>query len=337
MGIFNTQENRIRCGRCNTEFDLNKNKDGCPLCGFNRYNLPQKEEAINKIATSQNKEDKIENESNNLTKRWMGIPPLQNLNSGTVLTDEEKKTWGSWLMVNDLFSIKFFARFLAWNMHESKSVYLNFYSCVDSSIRLMYQNNLGEFKGFPANIKEENLQKDGAARRFVYHFIKTGINMGLMQVRVIKESTKDIWNEDWRNIEITLTKEGLEFARLKNEVFDDKNENQVLTSEESEWFINYLRKIEKSGYREYSTLKEVVTFLKKGKDSKDLIIWFENNPLYKEYVSKRTKRGKDDKEYLRAQLHNYAQSFASSKISLLRELGIVKNKRNDYTIIGELK
>ena len=78
---------------------------------------------------------------------------------------------------------------------------------------------------------------------------------------------------------------------MKNEVFDNKNENQVLTSEESEWFISYLKKIEKGGYREYSTLKEVASFLKKGKNGRDLILWFENNIMYREYISKRTKRG----------------------------------------------
>ena len=36
MGLFTTQENRIRCGKCNTEFDLIKNPDGCPLCGFGK-------------------------------------------------------------------------------------------------------------------------------------------------------------------------------------------------------------------------------------------------------------------------------------------------------------
>ena len=46
MGLF-SQENMIKCGKCSTEFDLGKNKGGCPLCGFGRSSVevkPIKEE-----------------------------------------------------------------------------------------------------------------------------------------------------------------------------------------------------------------------------------------------------------------------------------------------------
>jgi len=33
MGIF-PPENRIKCGNCGTEFDFNRNTNGCPLCNF---------------------------------------------------------------------------------------------------------------------------------------------------------------------------------------------------------------------------------------------------------------------------------------------------------------
>ena len=50
----------------------------------------------------------------------------------------------------------------------------------------------------------------------------------------------------------------------------------------------------------------------------------------------RIKKGGKNKEVFEKQLGNYSKSYAASKISLLRELGAIRNKRNDYTIIGEI-
>ena len=46
MVLFTTQENRIKCGRCNTGFDLNKNMGGCPLCGFGKKAFKESVEEI---------------------------------------------------------------------------------------------------------------------------------------------------------------------------------------------------------------------------------------------------------------------------------------------------
>ena len=60
------------------------------------------------------------------------------------------------------------------------------------------------------------------------------------------------------------------------------------------------------------------------------------NPKFKKYILSRSERARvDDKKY-KKQVYNYARSFASAKVSLLREFGVVKNKRNDYTMTGDL-
>jgi len=84
-------------------------------------------------------------------------------------------------------------------------------------------------------------------------------------------------------------------------------------------------------------LKEVYDFLKTGNNgNQDLWDWFEDNEKFQEYIKYRSEKAKNDDRIFRKQLHNYARTFASAKISLLRELGLVKNKRNDYTIVGEM-
>jgi len=328
MGLFTTQENRIKCGRCGTEFDLNKNKDGCPLCGFGRHTF---KESVD-IKPSKKKE-----EINEL-KEFVSIPPSINLRSGTIFVDEETKIWGSWLMFNDFFAPKFLARVLAWKIKKENLDYVPLLSLIEDSVKVIKKYGLTELKGFPNKIKEpDNLQKDNAVGRLVHHFLRTAVKMGFFEVRPLNSKVKDIWKEDWDKIEITLTKEGLEFAQLKNFIFDENKKEQILTPEERDWLLNYLKKIDRQGYREYHVLKEVYNFLKKGHNgNEDLWNWFENNKAYRNYILQRSKRAQEDTKIFKKQIYNYARTFASAKISLLRELGLVKNKRNDYTIIGDM-
>jgi len=330
MSIFNIQENRIKCGRCGTEFDLNKNKGKCPLCGFGRSTFkeassinPLKEEA--KVAISD---------------EFLSIPPSITLNSGNIHTNEETETWGSWLMVNDFFSIKLLSRILAWKITKEDSNYINLMTLIKDSVTLIQKYNLSKLKGFPSKIENtENLQKDSAVRRLVYHFLSTGRDMGLFDLKPVDDSVskEDVWNQKWEEILITLTEEGLQFAKLKNHIFDEGKTEQVLSIEEKGWLTNYLKEIDKKKYKEYTILKEVYDFLKEGHNGKDdLWGWFENNQKFRDYILGRIKKLKKDPKIFQKQLHNYARTFAAAKVSLLRELGVVKNKRNDYTIISNL-
>ncbi len=322
MEALNIQENKIKCGQCGTEFDLNKNL-GCPLCGFGRElhkgaKIPLVKEGA-----------KIE-----ISDEFLSIPQNMELSPGNVYPNDAD-VWGSWLMFNDFFAPKFLTRVLAWKIKKENSKYIVLSSLIEDAVKLIKKYELSRFKGFPNQIKEpDNLQKDNAVCRLVNHFFGTSIDMGFFKLK-----SEGAWSEPWDKIEITLTKEGLEFSQLRNRVFDDHEEEQILSPEEKSWLLNYLNKIDKrDGYKEYSTLKEVYDFLKAGNNGKqDLWDWFENNKKYTDYIKRTSIRGKDNPELLKKQISNYARTFASAKVSLLRELGVVKNKRNDYTIVGELK
>lgn len=330
MKSFNMQENRIKCGRCGTEFDLNKNKEGCPLCGLKKELY--KDLRIGKELVKEKAKALILNE-------FLSIPPSLKLRPGKVNTDDGTEIWGSWLMFNDFFAPKFLARVLAWKIKKENLEYVVLNSLIEDAVELIEKYELSRFKGFPNQIKKpNNLQRDNAVCRLVYHFLRTAIDMGFFEENPVDTKVQDVWGEPWEKIEITLTKEGLEFAQLRNLIFDENKNEQILCPEEKEWLIDYLKEIDKQGYREYSVLKEVYDFLKDGHNgNKDLWNWFETNKKFQDHILQKSKRAQKDNEVFKKQLYNYARTFASAKISLLRELGVVKNKRNDYTIIGELK
>ena len=79
MGLFTTQENRIRCGKCNTEFDLNKNSDGCPMCGFGKKTA---KEGVTEVKTIS---QKIQDEQASM---YFQIPPSLRLSSGKVISND---------------------------------------------------------------------------------------------------------------------------------------------------------------------------------------------------------------------------------------------------------
>jgi len=341
-----SQENRIKCGRCETEFDLNKNDFGCPLCKFGNESFSEKEtiefipiekyprNEIMKISPNFLSKEKIDINVPEIYKapNYLPIPPKMNLKSGEVFSDEETRTWGSWLMFNDFFAPKFLARVLAWKLNEENGGEVRLDSLMEDSIGIIKKNKLSKLKGFP------NLKKDPNGNRLVNHFLMSATKMGFFNVMAINSKTKDVWRENWKNVKITLTKEGLNFARLKNPIFDGNQKDQVLSMEESEWLINHLKQIDKKGYREYTNLKEVYDFLKAGNNgNKDLWKWFEDQSRFRKYIKERSKKARESEEAFNRQLSNYAKTFTSAKISLLRELGIIKNKRNDYAILEELK
>src|SRR3989338_4335581 len=323
MKLFSKQENRIRCGRCGTEFDLAKNKDSCPLCGFGKKSFAESPLEFSK---------KEETPKTQASVEFFGIPPELTLQRGKVTTHRETQTWGSWLMFNDFFAQKFISRVLAWKMHKEKKDFVFLSDLMEETIGLIAKHHLSQLKGFP------NLDKDRKGGRLVYHFLRTFVNMGLIDASVDEKKGDEIWSENWTKIKISLTKQGLEFARIKNSVFDEGKKEQILSLEEKNWLVDCLKSIDKEGYKEYSILRQVYDFLKSGKNgNKDLWKWFEDNKKFCDYIHERSERAQKDPKIFKQQIHNYARTFASAKISLLRELGVVKNKRNDYTIVGDLR
>ena len=320
MYMYDLQGNWIKCGKCGTEFDLNKNENGCPLCGFGEETAAviRKEKFMSK---------------REIEKNYLSIPPYIELKKGKPIIDEETRVWGSWVMFNDFFAPKFLARILAWKSKDEELEYVLLNDLIGSAKEVIEKYNLSRFKGFPNEVKN-----DSAIGRLVHHFLKTATKMGFFDIMAKEGNTKDMWKENWDKILITLTREGLDFARLKNQIFDEEKENQVLREEEKRFIVDHLKQIDVLGYREFSILKEVYELLKEGNNgNQDLWNWFENNKRFRDYIQKTSKRAKDSEEAYRRQLHNYAKTFASSKVSLLRELNVVRNRRNDYTIVGEFE
>lgn len=320
MYIYNLQGNWIKCGKCGTEFDLDKNRNGCPLCSFGKVTavVTEKETYTSRLE---------------IEKSCLSIPPHIELKRGKPIVDEETRVWGSWVMFNDFFAPKFLARRLAWELKDEKSDYVLLYDFIADAKKTILRHNLSRFKGFPNDVGN-----DSAIGRLVHHFLKTAAWMGFFDVKIRNGNSRNIWKENWDNILVNLTMEGLNFAQLRNLIFDKNEETQVLTEEEKIFIINHLRQIDSLGYREYSTLKEIYEFLKKGNNgNRDLWNWFENKEMYQDYIRRTSKRARYSEEAYRRQLRNYAKTFASSKVSLLRELNLVKNKRNDYTIVGEFE
>jgi ribosomal protein L37E len=316
-----SNENRIQCGNCGTQFDLNKNTEGCPLCGFGRDVIQKTISHISPPVTY--KKDR--------SQRLYDIPPDIELKSGNVKIDDETKTWGSWLMFNDFFAPKFLIRILANKLQKEKTEYIMLDALMKDAIENIEKYGLSQLKGFP------NLKKDYSGDRLVNHFLRTFYKMGLLEVKTDNNENGDIWKEEWRKIFVTLSKEGLEFAQLKNPLFDEEKHEQILNTEEKEWIISHLKKIDGQGYKEYSTLKEVYDFLCQGHNgNNDLWDWFKNQEKYQNHIKQRSEGARNNPDVYNRQLHNYSRSFSSAKISLLRELGVIKNRRNDYSIIGEL-
>jgi ribosomal protein L37E len=331
MGIFNTKrENIVKCGKCSTEFDLELNKEGCPLCGFGKNKETASSSSL-QIPTSDMMKDICNTEHSN--RNYLAIPPQIKSSQGKPILDDEAKFVGLWGMFNDYFSGKGLLRVCANMIYSGKEENVTLSNLVETVKEVIKQENLSSLKGFPNNIRNES-----SVNRLVYHFLVGFHRMGLFRVELKEPGKKDsIWNQDWDEILVRPTSEGLEFARLKNKVFDEKKyEDQTLTKEESDWLLNYLKKIDKDGFKEYTLLKEIVSFMKKGKTGKDLEKWFAKEKKFESYLRSWSAKTNNAKEF-EEQISSLATTFSASKISLLRELGIIKNERNKFDVIGELR
>jgi len=328
MAIYNvpkksigiSDENWIKCGRCNTEFDLNKN-NGCPLCGFSRKGS---------YSDLQLHEKKIPADRGT---NYLRIPKNDfKLKSGEPVIDDETQAVGSWGMFNSFFPGKAVSRILCNTLLDTKTESITLRELVNTTTEVIIDNGLTKFRGFP-----NNPDKESSIGRLVYHFIKTFAKMGLLNAYSDGRSGESVWKEDWSNIEVSLTKEGFEFAELKNKLYDNHEASQILTTEEKKWLMDYLIKIDNMGYREYSILKEIYTFIKEGHNGKDeLWDWFSKNHNFREYIKKDSRKA-NDHEAFEKQIVNLSMTFAAGKLALLRELGFIANKRNDYTILEEMK
>ena len=245
MGFFNSTENRVKCGKCNTEFDFSRN-NGCPLCGLgNKASVRSSDKKLLVMSTTQ--------------INYLEVPKEIKVKSGKVTTSKETKAIGSWGMFNSFFPGKATLRILANSLHESKKESIPLNDLVKRCSEVFKIYELSSFRGFPNDPDSES-----SIGRLVNHFIKTFTDMGFLKARAIISTRDSLWDEPWANIEIAITKEGLEFAKINNALLDEQKETQVLTNEEKVWLLAYLKLIDQD-YKEFTMLLAVYKFIKSGK------------------------------------------------------------------------
>jgi len=260
--------------------------------------------------------------------RYLMPPPeLENLPNGKVITDSrEAKYVGALGLFNSFFPVKAVLRVLTHMMKENDGKPVSLQQLVDRSVEVFVATGLSGYRGFP--MRRKGKRGEGSAiGRLVWHFIVPARNMGLI------EADGKIPTRGWDSVRVSVTKEGWEFARLENRLLDGKERVQVLSEAEREWMLSHLRKIDEKGYKEYSFLLRIFEELKRG--NTDIAAWLERDKQFNEYV-KSWSRKKGDPSEFRKQIRNMAVMFAQGKIALLRELGVISNKRNEYTVIGQL-
>jgi hypothetical protein len=254
-------------------------------------------------------------------------PELKNLTTGRAMADSaEAKHVGTWGQFNSFFPVKAVLRILAHMVEENDGKPVNLQQLVDKSIEVFRVAGLSQYRGFPMRRKGK-AEKESAIGRLVWHFIIPARKMGLI------EADNEIPIRAWDKANVSITREGLEFARLENLVFDKKGREQVLSGAERGWVLNYLKKIDGEGYKEYSFLTRIFEELKNGNTK--IAAWLEKDEEFNKYVKSWSKKGKNPKEF-KKQIEHVAAMFAQGKIALLRELGLISNKRNDYAIVGTL-
>jgi hypothetical protein len=268
---------------------------------------------------------------------------IDNLRNGKTIKYEEKKidennrlnSVGSWGQFNSFFPIKASLRILAnyINFHGKESI--NLESFVNLCLKEFRKNSYNKLRGFPSTVK------DTAKGRFVWHFLTPAFEMGLIDLVESKLDYEGLPTSllDWDQVNISLTQQGLLFAKLPNNIFDNISVEQVLTKEETEWLISYLKEVDQNGYKEYSILKGVYDFLAEGNDGKeDLFEWFRKNEVFTNYIKSWSRKAqRNDFDAFNDQINNISITYSSSKVALLRELGVIVNKRNDYKILRVFK
>ncbi len=250
--------------------------------------------------------------------------PLQFTKVGKIEKESTTaKYMGSWGQFNSFFPVKAVLRVLSNSMSQNEQA-ISLQVLLERSLEAFKERQLQNFRGFP-----KNYRRDSSVGRLVGHFISTSEEMGL----IAADGEISTAPHSWANILLSVTKEGWEFAELENNLFDYKAKEQVLTKSEKAWMINYLRQIDVRGFKEFSLLNRVYEQLKKG--NQDISNWLKQDNAFKEYVQSWSRKDSGNKEF-EEQLETVSNTFAQSKIALLRELGVIKNQRGDYTLIGSL-
>ena len=228
--------------------------------------------------------------------------------------------FGTWGMFNSYIPGKAALRILTNLIDRSSGMPVKFSDLVDECVTYFSRSGLYKYRGFPKKTSES------ARGRLETHLIMPFHEMGLMRVYGEK-----------RELHVMITKGGLAFAKLQNPLLDGGNKTKLLSEEEREWLISHLKSIDKAGFKEFTMLKGLTQFLEnEERRFEDIVNWFKNNQEFVNWL-KTGSRYRDDPNAFSGQLQNVARTFASGKIALLRELGLLSTKRATYHVLRSLE
>ncbi|MFX0199992.1 MAG: hypothetical protein ACFFCW_28055 [Candidatus Hodarchaeota archaeon] len=232
----------------------------------------------------------------------------------------KKAEFGAWGMFNSFAPGKVALRILINLIDDQKEGFVKFSHLVDACITEFSRSGLYRYRGFPKKTSES------ARSRLAMHLIMPYNDMGLIRV----------YHEE-KDPRILITKDGFHFSKLHNPLLNSGDKSKYLSEEESTWLICHLKKIEGQGYKEFSMLRNLAKFLAKSDvNFHDIANWFRNNKDFEEWL-KVGSRYRDNPKAFSRQLENVARTFASGKIALLRELGIVTDTRATYRVLRNLE
>lgn len=232
----------------------------------------------------------------------------------------EECSFGAWGMFNSYAPGKAALRVLTNLLSENGGEPIKFSYLIDECLTYFSRAGLCKYRGFPKKTSES------ARGRLATHLVLPFHDMGLMRVYGSKKDRQ-----------VMITKEGLAFARLQNPLLDEKGKTSPLSEEESKWLLEHLKEIDRDGYKGFSILKSLTEFLAGAKkEFEDIVDWFKNNQSFVEWL-KDGSRYEDDPKAFSRQLDNVSRTFASGKIALLRELGILSTARATYKVLRPME
>jgi hypothetical protein len=231
----------------------------------------------------------------------------------------EQRKFGSWGMFNSYVPGKAALRVLLHLLTKSDGKAVKYWDLINECIVQFWKSGL-RARGFPKRTS------DSAKSRLAMHLIWPYHEMGLLSISGEKSDPM-----------VSITRDGFEFANLPNPSLDRGEKDKPLSSEERKWLLTHLERIDAKGYKELTIFEDLVAFLsERDRHFEDIVDHVKANSEFESWVLNGSRHKNSPKAFAR-QMENIARSFASGKIALLRELGIVSPSRATYKIIGHLE
>jgi len=286
-----------------------------------------KEEASNAETKSNKSEEEVKKEEYRDYAKYMAKPLGYKGLLAPASIQSSEFGLGKNFLFNSFFAAKAMLRVIA-NLTNEEQKSPEQSKVLDIFNKAAIALDLQAYNGFPKERKEKH--EGSKINRPLY-----GILIPLFQMGMLKIDGNSV----------LLTKSGFEFSMFSNPKLDEAKE-EILYEQEIKYLIGYLKEVDMHGYKEYTFLKQIVDFIKeKSKYGKtpvyqDLVDFIKHNEHFVDYVYKTSKFGKkglfkESHDFLN-KLQRTAQAAVASRIALLRELQIIEDKRNSYSIINDI-